>query len=70
MSLKLRLFAAFGADAFDHVVDGMWSEPVRNINNRYSCSFQTICFLAELAMEMGVLVSDGVMRVTMAQFIF
>lgn len=60
ISLLFRLFAAFGTNTFDHVVDGMWSEPIGNIYHRYTCRFNAICFLTMFAIEVSVLVGDAV----------
>ena len=68
--MTFSLSAAFRADAFDHVVNGMRLESIRNIDHGHSCRFNAICFLAMLAIEMGMLVGNAVLASTQTQLVF
>lgn len=65
-----QLFRAIGAGSLYHVVDGMGVKALRNVYQGYAYRLETRCFLALFAIEVNVLVENGVAFVAVTQFVF
>ena len=64
------LLRAGWAESFDHVVDGVCGEALREIYFRDWDVFQTVSPMAMLAVEVDVHVGHGAVVVAFADFVF
>ena len=60
----------FRANTLYHIIDGMRIKTFGYIYQRDTLRFKTICLLAPLAIEVNMLVGNGVMCVAITQLIF